>query len=371
MMDGVNSDSPTLTTRFAGLSSGWASAVLGLAVAAVAGCLTVALSHSAVATGEAFNSFSDFHFYSDVVAGIHDGKWYYDLLPELFPKYNYTPFSVFNFRTPVYAYTIGLLPTPRWGSLLLCAIAWLTLFLGFLALRREGGRSLAPTGVLALACGLGWSIVDAWFESPVYLFAEQWAGVLMTLSVMCYALGVRPAAVAAGLLALFFRELTLPYILICMAFAMWERRWTELSTWIAGLLLWAGFMAYHFSQVAPRLATGGDAAAGRWIQFGGVPFVLQTSQVHFVQVHLLPWPVVGLLTPLAVLGLLAWPGPTGLRVALTVCGYLAAFAIVGQWFNAYWGLMYIPLLSLGLAWAPPALRDLFQAAFPGAAKEHA
>jgi hypothetical protein len=41
--------------------------------------------------------------------------------------------------------------------------------------------------------------------------------------------------------------------------------------------------------------------------------------------------------------------------------YIAAFAIVGQEFNRYWGLMIAPLFCFGAVRAPAALRDLWHA----------
>jgi hypothetical protein len=51
----------------------------------------------------------------------------------------------------------------------------------------------------------------------------------------------------------------------------------------------------------------------------------------------------------------------GTRCLLMVLAYFMAFSVVGQWFNSCWGLLYAPLLTLGLAWVPPALGDLWRA----------
>jgi len=61
------------------------------------------------------------------------------------------------------------------------------------------------------------------------------------------------------------------------------------------------------------------------------------------------------------LGLAAWRGGIGARLSLTAGAYVAAFAMVGQPFNDYWGLMYAPMLAFGFAAAPAVLRDLFSA----------
>jgi hypothetical protein len=46
---------------------------------------------------------------------------------------------------------------------------------------------------------------------------------------------------------------------------------------------------------------------------------------------------------------------------VTVCAYLAAFAVVGHPFNQYWGSMFAPLLCFGFGLAPRALVDLWRA----------
>ena len=79
-----------------------------------------------------------------------------------------------------------------------------------------------------------------------------------------------------------------------------------------------------------------------------------------------PVAVATLAVPLALLGWCAWPGGLGRRGALLLGGYALAFMMLGRADNNYWGLIFAPLLPLGLAVAPAALRDLWQAAAPRA-----
>ena len=66
--------------------------------------------------------------------------------------------------------------------------------------------------------------------------------------------------------------------------------------------------------------------------------------------------------PLALLGAAGWRGTVGTRVALTMGAYVFAFSIAGRQDNYYWGLMYAPLMPLGLTFAPRALADLWKTA---------
>jgi hypothetical protein len=56
-----------------------------------------------------------------------------------------------------------------------------------------------------------------------------------------------------------------------------------------------------------------------------------------------------------------------LRLAATVWGYTLAFAVAGKPWNAYWGLMYSPLLMIGLVCGFHVLKGLFGSASQWAA----
>ncbi|HVZ15103.1 MAG TPA: hypothetical protein VG894_11635, partial [Bauldia sp.] len=94
-----------------------------------------------------------------------------------------------------------------------------------------------------------------------------------------------------------------------------------------------------------------------WLQFGGLPFVLRTAAFNGLLAFAPEW-VSAILLPLAAIGLIAWPGGEGRRVAATVTAYLVLFLFVGKAFDDYWGALYTPLLMLGLGFAPAAIRDL-------------
>jgi hypothetical protein len=166
--------------------------------------------------------------------------------------------------------------------------------------------------------------------------------------------------VAAGLAALFFRELALPYCAIALALAWRHRRRAEWRTWLAGFALYGLFLTFHALAVARRLTPADRPAAG-WVQFGGTAFLLATCRMNAFLFSLPSW-ASALYLPLAVLGLGGWRGETGCRLGLTAAVYLAAFAVVGQPFNNYWGLLPAPLLPFGFASAPAAVRDLTRVA---------
>ena len=97
------------------------------------------------------------------------------------------------------------------------------------------------------------------------------------------------------------------------------------------------------------------------MRFGGLTFVIAVTQMNACLVLLPVWITVVFLA-LAMIGFAGWQTAWGTRIGLTACLYVAAFSVVGQEFNRYWGLMIAPLFCFGVAQAPAALRDLWRAA---------
>ncbi len=343
------------TTRFAGFRPWVATLILAATGAAVIAGLAVSRTPGEMKPPE--EGRSDWHFYQQVVNRVRAGESYYDALPRVFPEFRFTPFSVFNFRTPVYAWLIGGLPSEEWARALLAGLALLTLGLGFRALRCELGGLRAAAGAFLLLGGLGWCFLGMGIYAQ-----ELWAGTLITMSISLYVLGRWPLAVLAGLTALFFRELTLPYCILALAFAVWQKRPAEVIAWVGGLALYAVFLTWHLARVTPLLPPSPKGSSLDWVAFGGLPFLLATARMNFFLLVFLPGLATAFFLPLAVLGLAGWRGEMGTRVGLTVAAYLAAFGVIGQPFNLYWGFLYAPLLGLGLLWMPAALRDLWRTA---------
>lgn len=383
-------------SRFAGLSRQRASFILAVAVAVLGWCLYVATTEETLPTTKdavlitstvgsgcapwgsapfaaaamllAGTRSTDWIFYENIVRRVHAGENYYDALENEFqePQWaqgGFRPTSVFNWRTPVYAWVIGKLPSPQWGRWLLILLAAAASVLAFTLVQKEYATLSAFFALILLIGPFAWCLLGG-----VFLFTELWAGTLFALSICAYALGRWPVGVTAGLAALFFRELALPYCLLCLLIAFWQRRRAESAAWIAGLALFGAFYACHFLEVKRHIAGDTVVQAANWIRFGGMAFVLGTVQLsNFFLITAPAWLTACYLS-LSLLGLAGWRGETGVRLSVTVLGYLAAFAIAGQPYNAYWGLMIAPLLALGVAAMPLAVYDLIQAALHAPAK---
>jgi hypothetical protein len=305
--------------------------------------------HAAKTTGDA-------DFYRAVIGRVHAGQDYYAAVATELHGRGYEPHSVFNWRPPLYAWLFGKFPGPVASIFLLGLLALVTVAFTFRALRQSGGLGKAVGAMLLLIGPLAWcSFAD------VSLFSELWAGILITLSVASLALEHRKLGWLAALLALGFRELALPYYVLAGVYDCRPWRWRTVLRWLVGLLVYAAIMSWHVARASQYLTGASVIHGDSWVQFGGTAFVLLTAQVNFFLI-LAPSVVTAIYLPLSLLGLLAWRGRGSGLAAMTVVVYIAAFMVIGMRpQNAYWGLLYAPLLPLGLVWAPTALADLWRA----------
>jgi hypothetical protein len=304
------------------------------------------------------NKPSDVALYWAEVNRIRDGEGYYQAAATELTARGYATRSDFNWRTPLPMWALGKPPTPLLGKVLLNVMALALMILAFKALTlEEGNASRRPSACVLLLSGpLLQAIVDNVFVVPVL-----WSGVLIALSVCAYGVNRPRWGVALGLAAIFFRELALPYCLVCAAIAWWQGRRSELAAWTLGLLAWLAFFGLHWWHVSERIAYDAKAHREGWIQFGGIEFVISTAQMN-VYLLLLPKWVTAIYLAAALVGLAGWNTPLGMRIALTVSVFVAAFAVVGHSFNQYWGSLMTPLLCFGVVRFPISMRDLARAA---------
>jgi hypothetical protein len=216
------------------------------------------------------------------------------------------------------------------------------------------GRALACAALLIGP--LMQTIFENQFTMPVL-----WSGIFIGLSVCSYGLNRPCLGVTFGLAAVFFRELALPYCVLCAAIAWQQGQKKELAAWIFGLIAWALFFALHWWRVSAYITPNSLGHRQNWFRFLGVGFIICTAQMNAYLMKLPQW-ISAIYLVAAMVGLGGWSTPLGTRVGLTICLYAVAFSIVGQSFNQYWGSLYAPLLCFGVARFPASLRDLLRAA---------
>ena len=184
------------------------------------------------------------------------------------------------------------------------------------------------------------------FQGDVFVLHEVWAGIMIALSLCAYGVKLRFLGATMALAALFVRELALPYCLLGLALALWQRRPKESMVYIVGLIGWAVFYGLHCWNVSHLITAAATAHRQGWVRFGGLTFVIAVTQMNSCLVLLPVWVTV-IFFALSMVGFAGWQSAWGIRITLTACMYIAAFSIVGQEFNRYWGLMIAPLFCFG------------------------
>jgi hypothetical protein len=299
---------------------------------------------------------SDIALYQAEIDRMRGGETYYAAAAEELRSRGYPTRSIFNWRTPLPMWLIARLPSAVLAQGALSLAAATVIFLAYGLITKEDG---APSGLLAVVLLLG-ALLPLLIDN-LFLMTEFWSGILIALSALAYGNDRQKLGTLSGIAALLIRELALPYCVLCVMYAVKDRRKNELLTWGAGFAAYAVFYAFHLNQVLPLLRQEGVAQAHSWVQFGGAAFVVAVAQMN-VWLLLLPQWVTAIYLSAALLGFATWTSPAGQRIALTAILYLALFSIVGQAINQYWGSMIAPLLCLGAARFPTSLATLLRSA---------
>jgi hypothetical protein len=251
------------------------------------------------------------------------------------------------------------LPDPAFGKAILIGLAIVAMLLAFEWTAREGGRGPSALCVLLMIGAALPCFLSNYFVMPVL-----WAGALIAISVCACGIDRPKLGVVSGIAAVFVRDLAGPYCVFGLAAALWQRRMKEAEMWAVGLSAYAVLFGGHWWAV-DALQTPADVAQPQsWVQFGGAAFLISAVQLNGFLLVLPQW-VSAIYFPLALLGFASWSSPAGQRAGLAAMMYVVLFAMIGQPFNQYWGAMIAPLLCLGAARAPLALRDLYRAVAVG------
>ena len=218
----------------------------------------------------------DVALYNAEIDRIRAGEGYYAAAAaELRPR-GYPTRSVFNWRTPLPMWLIGRLPSNAWGQSSLGGLCLAVLLMSYEWLARETTVKRA-VGCLLLLLG---ALLPCVLRGGLFAMPELWSGTLIALSIAAYALERRKLGLAAGVAALFFRELAAPYCLVALLLAVRERRWREALAWIVGLAAYAAFYFQHVATVLAMLGPDEVAHPHGWVRFGGAAFVLSTVQMN-------------------------------------------------------------------------------------------
>lgn len=290
---------------------------------------------------------SELAFYRGIASDVRGGENYYAVANRRLRDANFPVNSFVRWRLPTLSWLAASLPSDGYvcGVLLIVGLAAWALALVACREADRLGRWIMAIGLAGIAL---WPLLgDAPFTH------ELWAGLLISISASLGGLGRHRLAPLAAAAALAFRELALPYCLCAAALEWWRGRRASGLLWLAVLAAGGAFYGWHAQQirrfVAPDEWAQSDGLAP-WLACGGLEFVLRTARMNALLI-LLPRTAAYVVLVLALLGLAAMRHETSRLLLAAVLAYVAAFCFVGQDFNGYWGLIYTPLLPVGLAHA--------------------
>jgi hypothetical protein len=353
--------------RFAGWGKWPARIALALVVALLA---LAALTPVTVGTGEAAKPptlngvsapakpvrFDDLRLYDAVIARLQRGERYYDVIVA---EHRKLPFPVkpgFAVRLPTLAYLAAWLRPQGLmaGSVLLLGAI---VFTWWRRLGEEPGG--AEHRLLALALLLiGSSFVLVRY---FHVLHELWAGGLLALAVGLHRPGRRwigALLVAASALAI--RETALPFVLLAAAMAGYRRDWRECLAWTGLVAIFVVLWALHLEAVAAHTRPD-DLQSASWLTLRGLSGWLSLTILP-TPLRFLPSALAGPLVVLALFGWSSWRSSFGSFATLLLLGYGLAFMIAGRPENWYWGALVTPVLLVGLAFVPMALKSLTKTA---------
>ena len=297
----------------------------------------------------------DYKNYQSIIERIRSGESYYQAAHQELSNRGYPVESVFNWRLPWLGWLLGHMPNDRMGqtlAILLSSVA--VLFWIHFAIKEWPLIQVAAGGLLASGLTIYASLQE------IYTMHELWAGALIFISLFAYGNGWKKLSWLSGTLALFIRELALPFVVVMFLKALYERQRQEVMAWGAGMLAFLGMFFIHAVETRNYMTSDNILRVQHWADFNGWAFVLATLHTHPFLILLPSW-ITSVLVPLALLGLLAWRGPLGERLGLVVTVYMFLFLFVGKNFNAYWGFIYFGLLTLGLLRTHEAIISLIVA----------
>ena len=277
----------------------------------------------------------DVSMYTAIVNRLSAGESYYEVLGAELRQRGYPTRPFFNWRTPLLFSAVAR--APRIARVVLIGLALLVLAATVAELAPE-----SPLVVLGGAIAQAGAIPIAFVPGSVVLH-EVWTGALIAASVCLYLRRAWIPAALLGILALFVRELAAPFCVVSGLLAIHAKRWREVAVWTGGAAVYAVYLAAHVLQVHAHGQPGDLAHVESWIRWGGPHFILSTLRWNGWLTLAPAWAAaVALVVLLA--GIFDRSLSPHLRYA--VGAYLAFFAVVGQPFNNYWGV--IPLMTCPL-----------------------
>lgn len=333
-------------------------------VLALAALLLVVLSAWALAAGssipeaivdlDAGASQSDESLYDVIAERVRGGEGYYEAAVGAQSDAGYPTSPAPTIRLPTTTWVVALLGgLAPWALRILIVVTALVAMVRFERLAHTRGEWLAST--LLLTAGIG-----VFAHPRAAVVSEAWVSCLLVLSVLVHRPGRFRLSVVLGFVAVCFRELAFPYLVV-MALLAWRRDRKETRAWLAATVVFGALYAVH-AVLASREADGiTSVQSPSWLAFGGWPYVVDTFGFSSI-LRPLPYEVWVVLLALAVLGWVQVSGTYRNHVLAAGIVFMAIFLVAGRPDTAYWGRLYFAWIIPGLAFAPRAVANLLSLA---------
>lgn len=300
-------------------------------------------------------SYTDARLYHDISAAVAKGEPYHAAAARLHREHHYPLRPFVTMRPPtemVLAAKIGWGGVQKmcFGLLVGAIFGWVVAFEGRITWPERIGMGAA------IATG-GSFIASEWLLA----LQEYPAGLCIGVAMAGVLAWPRQWWVNVGVLGLglFIRETALPFALLALAYAAWNRRWAELAGWAGLVAAWGVFMVWHRAEAMAQW-TPADLVSQGWHSAQGFSGFLK-AVIFTSPLQRLPLHAAMLLAMLPLVGWLAVGGREGLFTALAVGGFALMIGLFSRADTFYWGGIMLPWYYAGYALIPRALVQLYGA----------
>ncbi len=299
--------------------------------------------------------YTDVHLYHDIAAKVAAGEPYHRAAAEMHRAHHYPLKPFFTMRLPTLAEMAAAI---GWGGVQ--KVAYVLAFIATMAwvVATEDRLHWTERVLAAVGVGSGAGMVSS---TGLMALHEYWGGLCIAIALAGVVgwpqkWGWIVLAAAAGLM---IRELTAPFVLLALAFALYERQWRQAATWVAVLAVFGVYMGIHAHYVAAEIRPG-DIDSPGWHAVQGFSAFLK-AVIFTSTLQPLPRPIAMLAAMLPLFGWAALTGRAGLFCVALWLGYAAMIALFSRADTFYWGAIVLPSYFVGFALLPRAFWQLAEA----------
>jgi len=299
--------------------------------------------------------YTDVHLYHDIAAAVQAGQPYHAAAAAMHRAHHYPLKPFFTMRLPTLSQMAAHF---GWHGVQKIAfgLGFIAIFVWVIAV--DGRLHWTEQVLIGGAMMLGVSMV---FNEGLMALHEYWGGLFIGIALAGVVGWPRKwwaiaLPIACGLA---IRETVLPFALLALAFALYERRGKEAAGWLAVIAGFGVYMAIHAHLVAAQVLPG-DIPSPGWHAMQGFSGFLK-AVVFTSALQPLPLGLALLAATLPMFGWFALDGRAGVFSVLLWTGYAVMIGAFSRPDTFYWGAIMLPGYFVGFALLPRAFWQLSQA----------